>query len=230
MEADDFKPNRLEVAKKKIEEFIKLRPKDRIGLIMFSEKAFTLLPLTTDTKLIKEMIKQIRTGLFGGGTNIGDALGLGVARAALSLAKNKIIILLTDGVSNVGNMTPLQAAEQAVKEKVKVYTIGIGGKKDARIPVGRGIFGMQYQTIPGGSIDMETLKKIAKMTKGKSYSAADDRALQNVFSDIDKLERTEIKSSGKMVYKELYYKYLLWGVVLFLCGELLRLFVLKEPV
>jgi Ca-activated chloride channel family protein len=230
MEADDFAPNRLEVAKQKIEEFIKLRPKDRIGIIMFSEKAFTLLPLTTDNKLIKEMIKQIRTGLFGGGTNIGDALGLAVARGAQSLAENKVIILLTDGVSNFGNMTPLDAAEQASNEKMKVYTIGIGGKKDARIPVGRGVFGMQYQKIPGGSIDLNTLQKISKMTGGKSYSAADDQALKNVFADIDKLERTEIKSSGKMIYKELYYVYLFWGFLLFVFSEGIRAFILKEPV
>ncbi len=228
MLANDFKPNRLEVAKQKIKDFVKLRPKDRIGLIMFSEKAFTLLPLTTDSKLIISMIDQIRSGLFGGGTNIGDALGLAVARAAQSLADNKVIVLLTDGVSNVGNMTPLQAAEEAKKEKIKVYCIGIGGKRDAKIPLGRGIFGMQYQTIPGGSIDMETLRAIAKMTNGKSYSAADKEALQNVFDEINKLERTEIKSSGRMIYKELYYFYLFSGVFLWILAELLRRFWLKE--
>ncbi len=228
MLAEDFKPNRLEVAKKKIEEFIKLRPKDRIGIIMFSEKAFTLLPLTTDTKLILEMIKHIKVGLFGGGTNIGDALGLGVARAAQSLAENKVIILLTDGVSNVGNMTPLQAAEEAKKENIKVYSIGIGGKRDAKIPTGRGIFGMQYQTIPGGGIDNKSLQEIAKVTNGKSYSAANKKALKDVFAEIDELERTEITSSGKMVYKELYYIYLLFGVSLLLLCELLRFVWLRE--
>jgi len=228
MLAEDFKPNRLEVAKKKIAEFIKLRPKDRIGIIMFSEKAFTLLPLTTDNKLIKEMIGHIKVGLFGGGTNIGDAVGLSVARAAQSLAENKVIILLTDGVSNVGNMTPIQAAEEAKKENIKVYSIGIGGNRDAKIPTGRGIFGMQYQTIPGGGIDNKTLQSIAKITGGKSYAAANPKALKDVFLEIDKLERTEITSTGKMIFKELYYFYLLLGVGFLLFSEFARVFWLKE--
>lgn len=228
MLAEDFKPNRLEVAKDKIAEFIKLRPKDRIGIIMFSEKAFTLLPLTTDSKLIKEVLTQIKVGLFGGGTNIGDALGLSVARAAQSLAENKVIILLTDGVSNVGNMTPIQAAKEAQKENIKVYSIGIGGNRDAKIPTGRGIFGMQYQTIPGGGIDNKTLQEIAKITKGKSYAASNPKALKDVFSEIDKLERTEITSSGKMIYKELYYFYLIIGVGLLLLCEAVRRVWLKE--
>lgn len=228
MLAEDFKPNRLEVAKEKIAEFIKLRPKDRIGIIMFSEKAFTLLPLTNDTKLVNEMITQIKVGLFGGGTNIGDALGLSVARAAQSLADNKVIILLTDGVSNVGNMTPIQAAQEAQKENIKVYSIGIGGKRDAKIPTGRGIFGMQYQTIPGGGIDNKTLLEIAKITKGKSYAASNPKALKDVFSEIDKLERTEITSSGKMIYKELYYLYLVIGVGFLIICEVLRGIWLKE--
>jgi Ca-activated chloride channel family protein len=228
MLAEDFKPNRLEVAKKKIEEFINLRVKDRIGIIMFSEKAFTLLPLTTDKKLIKQMIGQIRVGLFGGGTNIGDALGLAVARAAQSLAKNKVIVLLTDGVSNVGNMTPIQAAEEAKKVGIKVYSIGIGGNRDAKIPVGRGIFGMQYATIPGGGIDNKTLNQIAKITNGKSYAAINEKALADVLTEINNLERTEIKSSGKMIYIELYYRYLLIGILLLLLSELGRKFILRE--
>ena len=144
MLADDFKPNRLEVAKDKIADFVGLRPTDRIGLIMFSERAFTLLPLSTDLKLIKQMVAEIDVGgMLGSGTNIGDALGLAVARGAQSLAKSKVIILLTDGVSNVGFLTPLQAAEEAKKQGIKVYTIGIGGRGDAKIPYGKNIFGRQ---------------------------------------------------------------------------------------
>ena len=111
MMAEDFKPNRLAVAKRKILEFIALRPTDRIGVIIFSDNAFTLLPLSTDLGLIQEMVSEIHVGPLGMGTNIGDALGLAVARGAKSLAQNKVIILLTDGVSNVGKMTPLQAAK-----------------------------------------------------------------------------------------------------------------------
>ena len=122
MLATDFKPNRLEVAKQKISDFVALRPKDRIGIVMFSEKAFTLLPLSTDLELIQEIISEIKVGFLGSGTNIGDALALGVARAAQSLTKNKVIVLLTDGVSNVGVMTPEQATREAAEKNIKTYT------------------------------------------------------------------------------------------------------------
>lgn len=222
MLAEDFQPNRLEAAKRKILEFIGLKPTDRIGVIMFSEKAYTLLPLSTDLELIRQIVAEIKVGFLGSGTNIGDALGLAVARGAQSIAKNKIIVLLTDGVSNVGTMTPIQAAEQAKEKGIKIYSIGVGGSKDARIPIGRGVFGKRYQTIPGGSIDIPTLEKIAKITNGKSYIAQDEGALKDVLKNIGKLERTEIKTSGHIIYDELYLKYLIYGVMLLLLTELGR--------
>ena len=232
MLAEDFKPNRLEVAKLKIAEFVALRPTDRIGLIIFSEKAFTLLPLSTDLKLIKEMVGEIKVGgMLGSGTNIGDALGLAVARGAQSLAKNKVIVLLTDGVSNVGFLTPLQAAEEAKDQGIKVYTIGVGGSQDAKIPYGRNVFGRKrYQTIPGGSIDFKTLEEIAKITNGHSFAAQNEEALSEVLSEIEKLERSEIDSSAKVIYKEMYLKYLMMGVFLLVMCELSRKFVFKEGV
>ena len=227
MLADDFKPNRLEAAKRKISEFVSLRPTDRIGIIIFSEKAFTLLPLSTDLELVQRIIDDIKIGFLGSGTNIGDALGLGVGRLSQSLAKNKVIILLTDGVSNVGVMTPIQAAEQAAEKDIKVYTIGVGGSKNARIPVSGG-FGYQY--IPGGSIDMKTLRSISKLTKAKSYQAGNEKALRDVLSEIEKMEKTKIESSGKMIYEEIYFKYLLWGVLFLLMAELARKYGRKEGV
>ena len=223
MIADDFKPNRLEAAKSKIIEFVNLRPKDRIGIVVFADKAFTLLPLSTDLELIKEMVGEIRLGLVGNGTNIGDALGLGVARGLQSLAKNKVIILLTDGVSNVGSITPLQAAEQAKKSKIKVYTIGIGGDADTRI-----VLGGRSQLIPGGSIDLPTLKKIAETTGGQSFVAKNDKALTNVLKEIEQLERTEIDKSGKIIYKEEYFYYFFIGFFLILLADLLRTYFLRE--
>lgn len=229
MLANDFKPNRLEASKEKILEFIKMRPTDRIGIIMFSEKAFTLLPLTTDLKLINQIVSEIKVGFLGGGTNIGDALGLAVGRAAQSVAKNKVIILLTDGVSNVGFMTPLQAAEEAKKQKVKVYTIGVGGKRDAKIPSGKGVFGrVRYQNIPGGSIDIKTLDEIAETTGGKSYVAQDDEALRNVLTDIERLEKTEVEVGSRIIYKELYYRYLFLGLIFLSLAELFRKIILRE--
>jgi Ca-activated chloride channel homolog len=226
MLANDFEPNRLEAAKVKIAEFVNLRPKDRIGIIMFSEKAFTLLPLSTDLELISQIISEIRVGFLGQGTNIGDALGLAVGRAAQSLAKNKIIILLTDGVSNVGSMTPLQAAEQAGDQGVKIYSIGIGGRVDAQIPAGR--FGRGFVKIPGGSIDLKTLQQIAELTGAKSYIAQDEKALTDVLGEIEKIERSEIETSSKIVYEELYLKFLLAGILGLVFVEILRKIWLRE--
>lgn len=228
MLAEDFKPNRLEAAKEKIREFVKYRPTDRIGIVIFAEKAFTLLPLTTDLKLIEKLISEIKTGFLGGGTNIGDALGLAAARLAKTTALNKVVIFLTDGVSNVGNLTPKIAAEEAAKIGVKVYTIGIGGDKNARIPLGRGVFGMRYQNIPGGSIDVKTLQMISDMTGGKSYIAKDIDSLKNVFEEIQDLEKTEIETSSRIVYRELYVQYLMIGGILLVLVELLGRLGMRE--
>jgi len=227
MLADDFQPNRFEVAKSKIIEFVEMRPKDRVGIITFAERIFTVLPLTIDIELVKRVVPDINMGILGNGTNIGDALGLAVARLTISPTKNKIVILLTDGVSNVGNLTPIQAAEEAKSQGIKVYTIGIGTDQHARIPSFRP---GQFQNIPGGSIDIETLTEISKMTGGKFYYAKDNSSLAEVLSDINNLERTEIKKAGIVLYKELYYKYLVIGFIFLLFSEISRRFVIRDPV
>lgn len=229
MMAEDLRPNRVEAAKQKIKDFVALFPKDRIGIVIFAEKVFTLLPLSTDLDLISKMVDQIKLGPLGDGTNIGDALALAVGRLLQSQAKSKIILLLTDGVSNVGTMTPLQAAEMAASNKIKIYTVGIGGDKDARIPMGTNMFGVQrYQVIPGGSVDEKGLREIAEMTHGKAYMASNNKALQNVLDEINKMERTKIEHSGKIIYQELYFKYLLIGITLLIATELGRRLVLRE--
>lgn len=230
MLAEDIRPNRLEVAKERIRDFVRLRPSDRISVIIFSEKVFTLLPLTTDPALVDRVLSEISIGYLGSGTNIGDGLALSVARAANSETKNKVIVLLTDGVANVGTLTPLQAAEEAKKFGIKVYTIGLGTDKDAKIPVGNGIFGTQYQLIPGGSIDYKVLKEIADMTGGKFYPAKSEKALKEILDDIQKLEKTEIKVNHQIVYDEQYYSYLFTGVGLIFLVELLRRLFLKDVV
>lgn len=229
MLAEDLKPNRFEVAKVKVHEFVDLHVQDRIGIVIFAEKVFTLLPLSTDLKLIGKMVDNIKLGPLGDGTNIGDALALAVGRLIQSQANNKVILLLTDGVSNVGALTPMQAAEMAVDNKIKIYTVGIGGDKEARIPVGSPVFGIQrYQMIPGGSVDEKTLKEIARMTGGKFYMAQDNDTLGNVLAEINKLERTKIEHSGKVIYQELYFKYLLNGIVLLIVAEISRKLINKE--
>lgn len=230
MLAEDIRPNRLEVAKEKIREFARMRPTDRISIVIFSEKVFTLLPLTTDPSLVDQVLSEISIGYLGSGTNIGDGLALSVARAVNSDTKNKVIILLTDGVANVGTLTPMQAAEEAKKFGIKVYTIGLGTDEDARIPVGNGVFGTQYQLIPGGSIDYKVLKEISDLTGGKFYPAKSEKALKEILSDIQNLEKTEIKVNHQIVYDEMYYKYLVIGVMLIFLVEVLRRVLLKDVV
>ena len=230
MLADDLKPNRLEVAKQKLKEFAALRPTDRIGIVIFSEKVFTLLPLTTDPNLVNEIISDIKIGFLGSGTNIGDALALAVARGQASPTKNKVIVLLTDGVNNVGNMTPLNAAKTAKEFGIKVYTIGLGTTK-SRLPIGQDPFGrQQYQSIPGGSIDIDTLEKISSMTGGKSFMANSENSLQDILGEIQKLEKTKIAAKRQVVYEELYLFYLLIGGLLFLFTEVFRKMILREAV
>lgn len=228
MLADDLQPNRLEVAKQKLREFAALRPTDRIGIIIFSERVFTLLPLTTDPSLVDEIISEIKIGFLGSGTNIGDALALAVARGQASPTKNKVVILLTDGVNNVGNMTPMNAARTAKDFGIKVYTIGLGTVK-SRLPIGKDPFGrQQYQSIPGGSIDIKTLNEISQMTGGKSYMAGSEDSLKEILNDIQELEKTKIKSQRQIVYEELYLEYLAWAVFLFLLVEFIKRFILRE--
>lgn len=228
MLADDIKPNRLDVAKERIRDFVRLRPTDRISIVIFSEKVFTLLPLTTDPALVDKVLAEISIGFLGSGTNIGDGIALSVARAVNSETKNKVIILLTDGVANVGTLTPIQAAEEAKKFGIKVYTIGLGTDEDARIPVGNGAFGTQYQLIPGGSIDYKVLKEISDLTGGKFYPAKSESGLKQILDDIQKLEKTEIKVNHQIVYDEQFYHYLFIGVVLLIGVELTRRLVLRD--
>lgn len=228
MLAEDIEPNRLEVAKKKLREFASLRPTDRIGIIMFSERVFTLLPLTTDPDIITKVIEDIQIGFLGSGTNIGDGLALAVARAKGSETKNKVVILLTDGVNNVGNVTPMKAAQLAKDEGMKVYSITLGTNQDAKIPVGRGFFGTQYQTIPGGSFDLETMNKISELTGGKSYLADSEGSLEEILNEIQQLEKTEIKANNQVVYEEKYWPYLVSGILFLLISELVRRFIVKE--
>jgi Ca-activated chloride channel family protein len=228
MLAEDIRPNRLEVAKERIREFARLRPTDRISIIIFSEKVFTLLPLTTDPALVDQVLSEISIGYLGSGTNIGDGLALSVARAVNSETKNKVIVLLTDGVANVGTLTPLQAAEEAKRYGIKVYTIGLGTDEDAKIPVGNGVFGTQYQLIPGGSIDYKVLQEISNLTGGKFYPAKSEKALKDILDDIQKLEKTEIKINHQIVYDEKFYTYLFLGVAILFGVEVLRRLLLKD--
>lgn len=229
MLAEDFQPNRLEAAKSIMIEYVDMAPQARLGVVMFSERVFTLIPLTTDLDLVKQSIAEIDIGFLGSGTNIGDGLALATGRLALSEAQSKVIILLTDGVNNVGSMTPLQAADTASKNNIKIYAIGIGGDEDARIPLPGDFMGRRrYQTIPGGSIDEENLREISTMTGGQHWMATETDTLRNVFKEIERLERTEVDSSSRVIYKEIYLKFLAIGLIMLLTVEAFKRLWLRE--
>ena len=226
MLADDFNPNRLGVAKKYIKEFIELRSDDRIGLNIFAEKIITLSPLTLDHRALLEKVNDVSVGFLGNGTNIGDAIALGVSRLIKSATKSKILILLTDGVSNAGSISPIHAGEIAVEKNVKVYGIGIGTEGDAYLPYRVGNR-MMKQKIPGGNIDHDTLQKISTITGGKYFKAGSENALKNIFYEINELEKTNIKINSPSLIKFEYLKFLLPGVFLFLITEMIRRFLFR---
>lgn len=193
MLAKDFKPNRLEASKEVAQEFIKTRHNDRIGLVVYEGQAFTQCPLTTDHRVLHNLLDEVKTGMIEGGTAIGMGLATAVNRLRESESKSKVIILLTDGVNNMGSISPVTAAEIAKEFGVKVYTIGVGTQGKALSPVAMypdGSYRYDYMDV---EIDELSLQKIALLTKGKYFRATDNKSLEDIYAEIDKLEKTEIK-------------------------------------
>jgi Ca-activated chloride channel homolog len=190
MLAEDFQPNRLEAGKNIAIDFIKNRPDDRIGLVIFSGESFTQCPLTIDHDVLINLYKDIKYGMIDDGTAIGMGLATAVNRLKDSEAKSKVIILLTDGSNNMGSIPPLTAAEIAKQFNIRVYTVGIGTHGFAQIPM-QTQFGVQYQNMPV-DIDEVTLKKIADATGGKYFRATDNQTLKHIYEQIDKLEKAKI--------------------------------------
>lgn len=221
MLADDFIPNRLHIAKKYISKFIKMRSTDRIGLNIFAEKIITLSPLTHDHFSINEKVSEINVGFLGNGTNIGDALALATSRLSQSEAQSKVIILLTDGVSNAGSISPSHAGDMAKSKGVKIYAVGIGSEGDAFIPYQVGRRTMK-QRIPGGNIDHVTLEKITSITGGEYYKAKNENALKIIFDKINGLEKTSVNITDPILIKYDYISYLKLGAFLFFVCEIFR--------
>jgi Ca-activated chloride channel homolog len=190
MMAEDFKPNRLEAAKKLGTDFISGRKADRIGLVIFSGESFTQCPLTTDHAVVKNLMMDIQNGMIEDGTAIGMGLANSVNRLKQSEAISKVVILMTDGVNNKGAIAPLTAAEIAREFGIRVYTIGIGTKGQAPFPV-KTPFGIQYQ-YQESDVDEPTLTKIANMTGGKYFRATDNNSLKEIYREIDLLEKSKI--------------------------------------
>lgn len=229
MQAMDFKPkNRLEVAKNVIRSFIKDREGDRIGLVVFAAKAVTLVPLTIDYDVLLKFLNDIHIGMLPDGTAIGDALGVAVNRVKNGSAKSKVIILLTDGVNNTGEVSPLTAAEIAKKMGIKVYTVGVGTNGVAPIYVKNPYTGTKHIAYMKVQIDEKLLKKIAKMTGGKYFRATDTNTLKRIFKTINSLEKSKIKVKSYYTYRELFYIPLLISIFLILLAYFLDETLLKR--
>jgi Ca-activated chloride channel family protein len=190
MLARDFKPDRLEASKNVATEFISGRPYDRMGLVVFSGESFTQCPLTSDHAVLINLMRDIQSGMIEDGTAIGNGLATAVNRIKDSDAKSKVIILLTDGVNNRGEIAPATAAEIAKTYGIRVYTIGVGTKGLAPYPV-QTPFGLQYQNMPV-EIDEDILKEISQLTGGMYFRATDNDKLIQVYKEIDKLEKSKI--------------------------------------
>lgn len=235
MKALDFKPqNRLHVAKETIKSFIEKREHDRIGLVVFAGRSFTKSPLTLDYNVINSFIDDIRFGEIEDGTAVGTAVATAASRLKESDAKSRIIILLTDGASNRGEITPTVAAQAAAKLGIKIYTIGIG--KSGKIP-----YPMEYQNPWTGKIetkvemvdsdlDEQTLVDIANTTGGKFFRAHNSKELESIYSTIDELEKTEIKTVSYTTWAEKFFPWLIAGFILLIIEILLsNTFYRKVP-
>lgn len=208
MAAEDFKPkNRLEAAKVVAADFIKGRRNDRIGMVVFAAKSFTQCPLTLDYGILLDFLGKIQIGMIEDGTAIGMGIATAVNRLRDSRAKSKVIILLTDGVNNRGELDPLTAARIAHALGIRIYTIGAGTRGDALYPVEDPFFGKRYVRMPV-EIDEESLTKIANITGGKYFRATDRESLAKIFKEIDSLEKTKIEVKEYTRYKELFVNFL----------------------
>ncbi|MBT3242531.1 MAG: VWA domain-containing protein [Bacteroidetes bacterium] len=218
MLAEDFKPNRLEASIDVAMEFIAGRPDDRMGLVVFSGESFTQCPLTTDHAVLMNLFQDIKSGMIEDGTAIGLGLANAVSRLEESSAESKVVILLTDGVNNQGEIAPLTAAEIAKTFGVRVYTVGVGTLGTAPYPV-RTAFGVQYQNVPV-QIDEDVLREIARMTDGQYFRATNNAKLKDIYNEIDQLEKSkiEVREISRKT-EEFFWWALLAG--LFLIAELL---------
>lgn len=190
MLAEDFQPqNRLEVARVQVKEFVKLRASDRLGLVSFAGEALTQVPLTADHDVVLSAIDQLQPGQLDDGTAIGTAIATAANRLRGTSAKSRVLVLLTDGVNNRGQIDPRTAARAAAAFGVRVYAIGVGTEGMAPVPVGRGLFGLRYET-QKVEIDDALLTEVATLTGGRYFRARDAAALQRVTREIDRLERS----------------------------------------
>jgi Ca-activated chloride channel homolog len=226
MLAMDFQPNRVEAAKKVAMEFISGREHDRMGLVVFAGEAFTQCPLTTDRAVLLNLFRDIKTGLIEDGTAIGNGLATAVARLKDSDAISRVIILLTDGENNRGEVAPLTAAEIAKTYGIRVYTIGVGTEGMAPYPV-QTAFGVQIQQMEV-KIDEGMLKQIAQITDGKYFRATNNLKLAEIYKEIDRLEKSKIDVKEYSQRTEEFLPFALFGLILLVAGLFLKLTLFRN--
>jgi Ca-activated chloride channel family protein len=227
MLAQDFTPNRMEAAKEVAANFVANRPTDRIGIVIFSGESFTLCPLTTDQQVLRNQIYNIQSGLLEDGTAIGSGLATSVDRLRSSKSKSKVIILLTDGENNGGQIPPLTAKELAKATGVKVYTIGVGTEGFAETPMQTqtGAVVMQKEKV---NIDEKLLTQIATETGGRYFRAKDNESLRNIYTEIDKLEKSKIEVTALKRYTEKFFPFAIAALALLLTEMVLRFTLFKK--
>ena len=226
MLARDFKPDRIGAAKDIAIEFIASRPTDRIGIVVFAGESYTQCPVTTDRITLINMMKEVQTGLIEDGTAIGNGLATAVARLKDSDAKSRVVILLTDGVNNSGEIASETAAEIASTYGIRVYTIGVGAKGEAPYPV-QTPWGVQVQNMKV-EIDEALLQKIAETTGGKYFRATDNTKLMEIYSEINKMEKNRTTVDSFPVYSERYMLFALPALAALVLELVLKYLVIKK--
>lgn len=227
MLARDFKPNRIEAAKQIASTFIADREADRFSLVAFAGEAYTLTPITADRGEVQTLMASLRNGVIDDGTAIGNGLATALNRLRDSEAKSKVVVLLTDGVNNAGQITPMMSAEIARDMGVKVYTIGVGSKDKAPYPA-KDIFGNEVEVLVDVEIDEEQLTAIADMTGGQYFRATDEEALKSIYDKINEMEKSEVQVIDTYHNKELYGTWLLLGLLLLLVEFIVARIVLNR--
>ncbi|MCK9626062.1 MAG: VWA domain-containing protein [Bacteroidales bacterium] len=226
MLAKDFNPDRIGAAKDIAIEFISSRPTDRIGIVVFAGESYTQSPLTTDRVTLINLMKEVNTGLIEDGTAIGNGLATAVARLKDSKAKSKVVILLTDGVNNMGEVAPLMAAEIAKTYGVRVYTIGVGAMGTAPYPV-MTPWGVEVRQVEV-QIDEPLLQEIASQTGGKYFRATDNTKLMEIYGEINQMEKNRTTIDSFPVYSELFMRYALIALAALLLELVFKLFVIRR--
>ena len=226
MLARDLYPDRINASKDIAIEFLSQRRSDRIGIVVFAGESFTQCPLTTDNRTLINLMNEVTTDIIDDGTAIGNGLATAVARLSESDAKSRVVILLTDGVNNSGEVAPQMATEIAKQYGIRVYTIGVGKEGMAKYPV-MTPWGVQLQDIKV-EIDEKLLQEIAQSTGGKYFRATDNTKLAEIYNEINQMETGRTTITNAVVYEELFMKYVLWALAAFIVELLLNWFVIRR--